>query len=93
MTTRLNDMKEWKALRGHHDAIETTHLRDLFRQDPGRADRMCAEGAGLFLDYSKNRVTDESLRLLTSLARACGLSRERDDAETRRLCAEARPTP
>ena len=58
----------WKALQNHFKTIRDTHLRSLFEQDPQRGDRMTAEGAGLFLDYSKNRVTDETLRLLLQLA-------------------------
>ena len=49
----------WKALQNHFKTIRDTHLRTLFEQDPQRGQRMTAEGAGLFLDYSKNRVTDE----------------------------------
>ena len=58
----------WKALQTHYKAIHETHLRTLFEQDPQRGQRMTAEGAGLFLDYSKNRVTGETLSLLIQLA-------------------------
>ena len=54
------------------------HLRDLFAQDPGRGERLALEFAGLYFDYSKHRITDETLRLLTALARACGLEERRD---------------
>src|SRR5207245_1646781 len=54
------------------------HLRELFAQDPKRGDRLTAEGAGLFLDYSKNRVNDETLRLLVALAEDAGLAARRD---------------
>ncbi|QJW95520.1 glucose-6-phosphate isomerase [Frigoriglobus tundricola] len=63
----------WAALRAHYDATKTTHLRDLFATDPGRGTRMTAEAVGIFLDYSKNRVTDETLKLLLALADASDL--------------------
>ena len=70
---------EWAALARHHTEVGGRHLRDLFAEDPGRAERLTAEGAGLFLDYSKHRVTAETLTLLFRLAGAAGL-RERIDA-------------
>ncbi len=76
---RLTDRPAWKALQAHAPAVRDLHLRDLFAAEPGRAERLSVEGAGLFLDYSKHRVTDETLRLLLALARECGL-RERIDA-------------
>ena len=69
----------WKALRTHFKKIESLHLRDLFSRDRKRGDRLTAEAVGLFLDYSKNRVTDETLRLLLRLARESSL-RARIDA-------------
>jgi glucose-6-phosphate isomerase len=69
----------WQALDAHHRQIEGRHLRQLFADDPGRGERLVAEGAGVYLDYSKNRVTDETLRLLLQLAEARGL-RARIDA-------------
>ncbi len=66
--TPLTKRPAWKALAAHYKKIRTTHLRELFLQDPGRGERMTAEGAGLLLDYSKNRITDETLRLLIQLA-------------------------
>ena len=54
------------------------HLRQLFADDPGRGERLTAEGAGLYLDYSKNRITDETLRLLLQLARERGVAERRD---------------
>ncbi|HET7767782.1 MAG TPA: glucose-6-phosphate isomerase [Chloroflexota bacterium] len=60
--------RAWAALQAHHKQVEPLHLRDLFSQDPSRADRLTAEAAGLFLDYSKHRLTDETLRLLLQLA-------------------------
>ena len=69
----------WAKLAAHRDAQAGRHLRQLFAEDPARGERLCAEGAGLFLDYSKQRVTDETLGLLVALAGECGL-RERIDA-------------
>jgi len=69
----------WAKLAAHRDAKAGRHLRQLFAEDPARGERLCAEGAGLFLDYSKQRVTDETLGLLVALAGECGL-RERIDA-------------
>jgi len=66
----LSTTPEFAALRAHHTAIAGLHLRDLFRDDPGRAERYSCEGAGIFLDYSKNRITDETVALLCKLARA-----------------------
>lgn len=69
----------WKALVGHHAAIGSVHLRELFAQDPHRGERFAAEAADIYLDYSKNRITDETLQLLVRLAAECGL-RERTAA-------------
>ncbi|HEY7873067.1 MAG TPA: glucose-6-phosphate isomerase, partial [Rudaea sp.] len=69
----------WKALAAHASAFAGTHLRDLFAADPQRGKRLTIEVAGWYLDYSKNRVTDETLRLLVELADACGV-RDRIDA-------------
>jgi glucose-6-phosphate isomerase len=69
----------WKALEAHHQQIRGLHLRQLFADDPRRGERLTAEAAGIYLDYSKNRVTDETLRLLLALAAECGL-REHIDA-------------
>jgi glucose-6-phosphate isomerase len=78
-TVALTASPTWKALEAHHAEIRRTHLRDLFAADPPRGERLCAEGAGLFLDYSKHRITDETLRLLLALADSSGL-RQRIDA-------------
>jgi glucose-6-phosphate isomerase len=75
----LTSCDAWKALSTHYEAIERLHLRDLFARDPGRGERMAAEGAGLFLDYSKNRITDRTMELLIELAEESGL-RSRIDA-------------
>ncbi|MFJ9033280.1 glucose-6-phosphate isomerase [Streptomyces sp. NPDC102274] len=74
----LRQQPSWKALEQHHSDIGTIHLRELFAQDPGRGEHLHAEAAGLYLDYSKNRVTDETVRLLCDLARECGLEQRRD---------------
>jgi glucose-6-phosphate isomerase len=64
----------WKALQAHWTKIGQRHLRTLFADDPTRGERMAVEGAGLYLDYSKNRITDETVALLCRLAEECGLS-------------------
>jgi glucose-6-phosphate isomerase len=69
----------WQAVQKHYEAIRGLHLRALFTDDPMRGERMTAEAAGVYLDYSKNRVTDETLKLLIGLADQCGL-RARIDA-------------
>lgn len=80
MDSSLNpDIKAtWQALQTHHAQIAPMHLRQLFAEDPGRATRLSVEGAGLFLDYSKNRITAETLRLLLRLAEASGVAARRD---------------
>ena len=68
----------WQALALHHEQIKDVHLRELFADDPGRAQRFSAEGAGLFLDHSKNRITSETLQLLLRLADSRGVAARRD---------------
>ena len=63
----------WKSLATHHKQIKKLHLRELFAEDAGRGERFTAEGAGLFLDYSKNRITEKTLKLLLQLAKESGL--------------------
>src|SRR5579862_2145950 len=75
----LTQRKAWTALAAHFKTVRHLHLRDLFACDPKRGERMTLEAAGLYLDYSKNRVTDDTLRLLFQLAAESGL-RERIDA-------------
>ena len=75
----LTSRPSWKALEAHHKKIREVHLRTLFSDDPQRGSRLTAEAAGLFLDYSKNRITDETIRLLLQLAEESGL-RARIDA-------------
>ena len=79
MTIMLTDRPSYQALGAHYQQIRERHLRDLFAEDAGRGERMRAAAAGLWLDYSKNRITDETLRLLVALAEECGL-RARIDA-------------
>ena len=78
-TTPLTQRPVWKALEDHYQAIRHTHLRTLFAEDPKRGQRLSLEATGIYLDYSKNRVTDDTLRLLLQLAETAGL-RERIDA-------------
>jgi glucose-6-phosphate isomerase len=68
----------WKALERHYEEVGGLHLRDLFAADPDRGERLVAEAAGLYLDYSKNRVTDDTIHLLLQLARESGLAEHRD---------------
>jgi len=75
----LGDRPAWKALQAHFQQVGKKHLRELFAADPGRGERYTAEAGGIFLDYSKNRVTDETLKLLVKLAEESGL-REKIDA-------------
>jgi glucose-6-phosphate isomerase len=76
--TPLRQRKAWQALERHYTEIAGRHLRDLFAEDPGRGERLAAAAAGLYLDYSKNRVTDETMRLLIDLARESGVESRRD---------------
>jgi glucose-6-phosphate isomerase len=76
--TPLTERKAWQALKRHHAEIAGQHLRDLFATDPRRGERLTAEAAGLYLDYSKNRVTDETMRLLIELAEESGVAERRD---------------
>ncbi len=74
MAADVTTTDEWQALRKHADEIRATHLRDLFAADPERGERLTVEVADLYVDYSKNLVTDETLRLLTALAERVGLA-------------------
>ena len=76
--SKLRETPAWIALNAHYEKIKTVHLRQLFAEDAARGTRFTAEGAGLYLDYSKNRITDETLRLLLQLARERGLTERRD---------------
>jgi glucose-6-phosphate isomerase len=75
----LNERPAWKALQAHYQQIQGTHLKQLFADDPKRGERFTVEAGGIFLDYSKNRITDETLKLLIQLAEESGL-RARIDA-------------
>ena len=75
----LRKRSAWKALQDHHQKIEGIHLHQLFAEDAKRGERLAAEAVGIYLDYSKNRITDETLKLLLQLAEQSGL-RERIDA-------------
>ena len=78
-SSSLTARAAWKALVAHHQQVQDVHLRTLFAADPTRGERLTAEAAGVFLDYSKNRITDETLQLLMQLAGECRL-RDRIDA-------------
>ena len=78
-TPELASLPAWRSLVAHHAEVGSLHLRELFASDAGRGERLVVEAAGLYLDYSKNRVTDETMRRLVALAEACGL-RERSAA-------------
>ena len=78
MLSFLRELPAWQALERHAEELRATHLRDLFATDPGRAERLTIEAAGLFLDYSKNRVTDETMRLLLALAEEAGVAERRE---------------
>jgi glucose-6-phosphate isomerase len=76
--TPLRERAAWKALQRHHAEIAGRSLRDLFAEDPGRGERFTAEAAGIYLDYSKNRIDTETLRLLLQLAAESDLADRRD---------------
>jgi glucose-6-phosphate isomerase len=78
IATPLTDCGAWKALESHFDEIRTRHLRTMFQVDPDRGERLTAAGAGLYLDYSKNRITDETIALLSSLADDRGMPERRE---------------
>jgi len=78
LTSRLRQRPAWRKLEEHFEAIKDVHLRDLFADDPHRATKLRAEAEGIYLDFSKNRVTDETMALLIQLARESGLEERRD---------------
>ena len=78
MTQQLTETVSWRALQTHYETIKGVSLRRLFAEDSGRGERLVAESAGLYLDYSKNRITDETLRLLVQLAKERGVAERRD---------------
>src|SRR5260221_1593275 len=69
----LSDSAAWKSLAAHSQEVRSLHLRKLFADDPARGERMTAEAVGIYLDYSKNRITNESIKLLLQLAQEAGL--------------------
>src|SRR5215475_252032 len=75
----LRSRPAWALLGKHYQKLKAVHLRQLFAEDAGRGERLAVEAAGIYLDYSKNRITDETLKLLLQLAEESGL-RERIDA-------------
>ena len=75
---RPTETQAWQALKAHYQEIKDKHLRQLFADDPARADSMHAEGAGLYLDYSKNRITNKTIQLLIQLAKERGIEARRD---------------
>ena len=78
MAQRLTETPSWIALQAHYERIKDVQLRQLFAEDPGRSKRLAVESTGLYLDYSKNRITDETVRLLVQLAGERGVAARRD---------------
>jgi glucose-6-phosphate isomerase len=78
MNQRLSEAPSWHALQGHYEKIKDIHLRQLFADDPNRGAQFTAEAAGVYLDYSKNRITDETVRLLVQVANERGVADRRD---------------
>ena len=76
--TTLTKSPAWQQLSAHHDAIEGVHMRELFAKDPARFSRMSHEACGLFVDWSKHRATDETMKLLVQLAEQAQVARWRD---------------
>ena len=79
MKIPLNKRPIWKTLKAHYLEVRKLHLRELFADDPKRGKHMCAEAVGIYLDYSKNRITDETLKLLVQLAEESGLHTRIED--------------
>ena len=77
-TASLRETTAWRALQDHYDEIRDVHLRDLFAEDPKRGERLVLEAEGVYLDYSKNRITGETIRLLIQLAGERGVAQRRD---------------
>jgi glucose-6-phosphate isomerase len=76
--TPLTQLSAWKSLTAHYEKIRNKHLRDLFKEDPGRGTRLTAEAEGIYLDYSKHRITDETIKLLLQLAEESGVKARLD---------------
>src|SRR6204780_5832435 len=77
-TTPLRQRRSWQALEAHQASLDSTNLRAFFAQDPQRGERFRVDAEGIHLDYSKQRVTDDTLRLLFELAKESGLAERRD---------------
>jgi glucose-6-phosphate isomerase len=86
----LTQRDSWKALEHHRDAVRDSHLRMLFETDPGRGERMVADGAGLHLDYSKNRIVDETIELLITLADDRGMPASASMSRRTARCSTSR---
>ena len=71
--TQLTQRPAWKALQDHFQKVKSLHMRNLFADDPQRAERFSLEALGIYLDYSKNRITGETIPLLLDLAKSSGL--------------------
>src|SRR5664280_2804716 len=93
ITMMLTDRRSYQVLEAHYQQIHQRHLRDLFAEDPARGERMRAEAAGLYLDYAKNRITDETLSLLVALAEDCGLRKRSGTGDGLRGAASLQQTP
>src|SRR5260370_31425602 len=90
--TRITESAEWQALQAHHAQLDGVHLRELFARDPQRGQAMTVEAADLYLDYSKNLVTGETLELLRALAERAELRQPADDMFSgRRINVTANP--
>src|ERR1700723_185790 len=76
--SQITEGSAWKALAAHHEQVRNLHLRQLFADDPTRGEHLAVEAVGLYLDYSKNRVTTETLKLLFDLAKESGLGERRE---------------
>ena len=90
---KLTDMAEWKALQKHFEFMRAISLRDLFKNDPNRGRRMTLEAVGLYLDYSKNRITNETVEKLISLVMGCGLRKAIDDMFSGKAINETEKRP
>src|SRR5262245_66485437 len=81
ITTAMSPLTErpaWRALHAHHARVRDLHLRQLFADDPQRAEHLSTDAVGLHFDYSKNRITSDSVPLLLQLAQDCGLAERRE---------------
>src|SRR6476661_9963872 len=78
MTTPLRQRAAFTALQSHYESIKQRHLRDLFREDPKRAEKFSIDALGFYFDYSKHRITDETVGLLIDLANQSNLTQRRD---------------